>query len=150
MSRSLALILGVGAVDGIGGALCLRAAAAGHHVIAAGRTAEKLNHLVAAVEAAGGSAEGHVVDLADSDRIGDLFAAVDGRAGSSCSPSASGIADRSAAVLACATELAEPGSSVQLCLESRSNTSEACTSAASAVGWELCGSVANRRTNSFS
>ena len=81
MSRSLALILGVGAVDGIGGALCLRAAAAGHHVIAAGRTAEKLDHLVAAVEAAGGSAEGHVVDLADSDRIGDLFAAVDGRDG---------------------------------------------------------------------
>ena len=81
MSRSLALILGVGAVDGIGGALCLRAAAAGHHVIAAGRTAEKLDHLVAAVEAAGGSAEGHVVDLADSDRIDDLFAAVDGRDG---------------------------------------------------------------------
>ena len=38
MSQKLALILGVGAERGLGAALCRKAAAEGHHVIAAGRT----------------------------------------------------------------------------------------------------------------
>jgi len=81
MSRSIAMILGVGAVDGIGGALCLRAAAAGHHVLAVGRTRNKLDVLVDAVGAAGGSAEGYVVDLANADQITDMFETVDKRTG---------------------------------------------------------------------
>ena len=77
MSRSNALILGVGAVEGIGGALCLRAASAGYHVIAVGRTSEKLDVLVKTVEAAGGSAEGHIADLSQAAAITDLFETTD-------------------------------------------------------------------------
>ncbi len=77
MSKSIALILGVGAAEGIGGALCLRAANAGYHVVAGGRTREKLDSLVATIEAAGGSAEGHVVDLCHAAAITQLFESID-------------------------------------------------------------------------
>ena len=77
MSKSIALILGVGAAEGIGGALCLRAANAGYHVVAGGRTREKLDSLVATVEAAGGSAQGHVVDLCHAAAITNLFESID-------------------------------------------------------------------------
>ena len=75
------MILGVGAIHGIGGALCLRAAAAGHHVLAVGRTRKKLDALVETIAAAGGTAEGHVVDLSNTDQITDIFEAVDSHSG---------------------------------------------------------------------
>ena len=77
MSYSIALILGVGAVEGIGGALCLRAATAGYHVVMVGRTQEKLHALAKAVEAAGGTAKGYVVDLSHVAAIAELFEAID-------------------------------------------------------------------------
>ena len=77
MSNSIAIILGVGAVEGIGGALCLRAAASGCHVVIAGRTREKLDFIVEAVEAAGGTAEAHVVDLRLAPEVVGLFERVD-------------------------------------------------------------------------
>ena len=43
MPKKIALILGVGAKDGIGGALCDKAAGEGYHVEAVGRTEDKLN-----------------------------------------------------------------------------------------------------------
>ncbi len=77
MFHSIALILGVGAVEGIGGSLCLRAATAGYHVVMVGRTQEKLNALVTAVEAAGGVAKGYVIDLSQVTEIAKLFKAID-------------------------------------------------------------------------
>ena len=50
MANEIALILGVGAEDGIGGALCKRAARDGHHVVAVGRTDEKLKRIVEAIK----------------------------------------------------------------------------------------------------
>ena len=50
MANQIALILGVGAEDGIGGALCKRAAQDGYHVVAVGRTEEKLRKIVGAIK----------------------------------------------------------------------------------------------------
>ena len=77
MSHSIALILGVGALEGIGGALCLKAASAGFHVIAAGRTPEKLDTIVGTVRANGGTAEGCVVDLSEATAIKKMFKKID-------------------------------------------------------------------------
>ena len=49
MANEIALILGVGAEEGIGGALCKRAARDGCHVVAVGRTDEKLKKIVEAI-----------------------------------------------------------------------------------------------------
>ena len=56
MANQIALILGVGAEDGIGGALCKRAAQDGYHVVAVGRTEEKLRKIVGAINNNGGKA----------------------------------------------------------------------------------------------
>jgi NAD(P)-dependent dehydrogenase (short-subunit alcohol dehydrogenase family) len=55
-SKACAVVVGVGARRGIGGALCARFAASGLHVYAVGRSGEKLEPLVAAIRAAGGHA----------------------------------------------------------------------------------------------
>ena len=49
-----AIIIGVGAEQGIGGALCRRAAAEGLHVFAGGRTRSKLERLEKIVREGGG------------------------------------------------------------------------------------------------
>ena len=82
MTHSIALILGVGAGEGIGGALCLRAANAGYHVVAVGRTRKKLDALVTRIRAIGGSAECKVADLSDAGSIKDLFQSIDSLDGS--------------------------------------------------------------------
>ena len=81
MTQAIALILGVGAAEGIGGALCLRASNAGHHVVAVGRTREKLDALVTRIKTIGGSAEGHVADLSDAAAINNLFESTDSLGG---------------------------------------------------------------------
>lgn len=66
------IILGAGASNGVGGALARRFASEGHHVIASGRTQEKVDALAAEIKAAGGSAEGLTVDVtleADQDAL---------------------------------------------------------------------------------
>lgn len=71
------LVLGAGAAAGVGGALVRRFAAGGHHVIAAGRTQEKVDALAEAVRADGGSAEGFRVDVTSEAEQDALFARAD-------------------------------------------------------------------------
>jgi NADP-dependent 3-hydroxy acid dehydrogenase YdfG len=63
LSRPLALITGGG--TGIGAAIARKLAADGFEVVVAGRRREKLDKVVAAVEAEGGVARGVVMDVTD-------------------------------------------------------------------------------------
>ena len=68
------LIMGAGAVAGVGGALAQKFAANGHHIIVAGRTQSKLHAIVEAVTNEGGSAEAAVADVTsgqDQDAVFD-------------------------------------------------------------------------------
>lgn len=62
MTRSSAIVVGVGAEVGLGAALCKRFAREGYHVYVSGRSATKLAHVVESIVAAGGSAEAVVGD----------------------------------------------------------------------------------------
>lgn len=68
-----AIIVGVGAGQGLGAAVARRFAREGHRVLVAGRTMEKLAAVVAGIEAAGGTAEAVVADATDSLQVGRLF-----------------------------------------------------------------------------
>jgi NAD(P)-dependent dehydrogenase (short-subunit alcohol dehydrogenase family) len=68
-----ALILGVGAERGIGGAASLRFAREGYHVLVAGRTADKIEKVVDAICREGGSATAVVVDGTREDEVTKLF-----------------------------------------------------------------------------
>lgn len=68
------IVLGAGAEQGVGGALARRFAAAGLHVLVAGRTEAKVQKLADAVGAAGGSAEGVRVDVTSEADQDALFA----------------------------------------------------------------------------
>jgi NAD(P)-dependent dehydrogenase (short-subunit alcohol dehydrogenase family) len=68
-----ALILGVGAERGIGGAASKRFAKEGHHVLVAGRTAAKIDKVVEAIRKDGGSATAVVVDGTKEDEVIKLF-----------------------------------------------------------------------------
>lgn len=57
-----ALVVGVGASEGLGAAAARRFAREGLHVVVAGRTAEKVEHVAAEISASGGSAEAVVGD----------------------------------------------------------------------------------------
>ena len=77
-----AIVLGVGAVQGLGASVARRAAAGGLHVLVAGRTAARLAEVVAAIEAAGGQATPVVADATDEASVRALFdaaAALPGR-----------------------------------------------------------------------
>jgi NAD(P)-dependent dehydrogenase (short-subunit alcohol dehydrogenase family) len=69
-----ALILGVGAERGSGGAASKRFAREGHHVLVAGRTAAKIDKVVEAIRKDGGSATAVVVDGTKEDEVIKLFA----------------------------------------------------------------------------
>ncbi len=73
MARPTALVVGVGAEQGLGAALCRRFAAEGHHVLLAGRTAPKLDRVVRSLVAAGGSAEAVVADVTGEADVVRLF-----------------------------------------------------------------------------
>lgn len=77
MSKPIALIIGVGAEKGIGGALCQRAQQAGYHVAIVGRTAAKIDTLAAQINAEGGSASAHVADVGDEAQMLAMFAYID-------------------------------------------------------------------------
>lgn len=68
-----AIVVGVGASLGLGGALARRFAAGGCHVLAAGRTAEKVETAAREINASGGSAEGVAMDATREDEVVALF-----------------------------------------------------------------------------
>lgn len=73
MIRPTAIVVGVGAEQGVGAAVCRRFAREGYHIIVAGRTAEKIKRVAATIHAAGGSAESVVTDATQEDDVIRLF-----------------------------------------------------------------------------
>lgn len=72
-----AVIIGVGARQGMGAAIAVKAASEGLHVFVAGRTQEKLQHIAEIIEAEGGHATAVVTDSTKADDIENLFKQVD-------------------------------------------------------------------------
>lgn len=68
-----ALIVGVGALDGLGGALCKRFADQGHVVFAAGRTKSKLDRVTQSINDSGGEAYSRLCDATSESEIVRLF-----------------------------------------------------------------------------
>ena len=73
MGKPVAIVFGVGAERGLGGALCRRFAAEGHHVLVSGRTPEKLEHIVRTIRHAGGSAEAITADVTNEADVARAF-----------------------------------------------------------------------------
>lgn len=73
MTKPTALVVGVGAEQGLGAALCRRFATAGHHVLVAGRTAEKIEAVARTIVAAGGSAAPLVTDTRSQPEVERAF-----------------------------------------------------------------------------
>lgn len=73
MSDTTAVVIGVGAREGMGGAVAIKAAAEGMHVFIAGRTQEKLDLIVGEIESQGGQATAVVTDSTIPDEINALF-----------------------------------------------------------------------------
>lgn len=70
MGKPTAVVVGVGAEEGVGAAVCRRFASEGHHVLVAGRTAAKIERVAATIAQAGGSAEAIRMDTtAEADVI---------------------------------------------------------------------------------
>ncbi len=82
MKKKTAIVIGVGAEEGIGAAVCRRFAGNGYHVFAVGRTETKLAQVVKTITFEGGSAEPLVMDTTDEKQVLALFdramAATDG------------------------------------------------------------------------
>jgi NAD(P)-dependent dehydrogenase (short-subunit alcohol dehydrogenase family) len=68
-----AIVVGVGASAGLGGALCRRFAREGLQVVAAGRTAAKLEALAAEIRGAGGVLVPVVADTTRADQVARVF-----------------------------------------------------------------------------
>jgi NAD(P)-dependent dehydrogenase (short-subunit alcohol dehydrogenase family) len=73
MDQPTAVVVGVGAEIGVGGAVSQRFAREGYHVLVAGRTGAKIETVVAGIRAAGGSAEAIVTDTTDEAQVIALF-----------------------------------------------------------------------------
>jgi NAD(P)-dependent dehydrogenase (short-subunit alcohol dehydrogenase family) len=76
-----AVVIGVGAQQGLGGALCRRFAREGLHVFAGGRTPQKLERVVEQIRGAGGRATAVALDCTRGDDVVRLFDAVEAEAG---------------------------------------------------------------------
>ncbi len=77
MSASVCIVQGVGPLAGLGATLCRRFAREGLHVVVAGRTQEKLDAVVAAIEADGGTASAVRADAtSEADTVALFDAAV--------------------------------------------------------------------------
>lgn len=74
--QAKALVIGVGAEQGLGGALCHRFAKEGMHVFMAGRTMDKLSLIADAINSSGGQATPVVCDATSEDAIAELFSTV--------------------------------------------------------------------------
>lgn len=75
--KPVAVVIGVGASNGVGGAVARRFARGGCHVIVAGRTEGKLNIVRDEIAAAGGSAESFVTDATAEADVDALIARAD-------------------------------------------------------------------------
>ena len=73
MGKPVAIVVGVGAELGLGAALCRRFAAGGHHVLVAGRSADKIEQVVRTIASNGGSAEPIVMDTTREEDVVRLF-----------------------------------------------------------------------------
>src|SRR6476660_2374579 len=73
IDKPVAIVVGVGAELGLGAALCRRFAAGGHHVLVAGRTADKIAQVARAIQTQGGSAEPVATDTTREQDIVRLF-----------------------------------------------------------------------------
>ena len=69
----IAVVIGVGPVQGLGAQLCRRFAGLGLHVFVAGRTREKLDKVVSMIEADGNRASTYVADAANEADVIRLF-----------------------------------------------------------------------------
>ena len=70
------IVIGVGASNGVGGALSRQFADGGHHVVIAGRTESKVSAVAEEINASGGSAEPFVIDVTNAADQDALFAHV--------------------------------------------------------------------------
>ena len=68
-----AVVLGVGALRGIGGAASRRFAKEGYHVLVAGRTPQKIETVVDAIRKDGGAATAFTIDGTKEDQVTRLF-----------------------------------------------------------------------------
>ncbi len=68
-----AVIIGVGPLQGLGAVLCRAAAREGLHVVVAGRSADKLEAVVAAIESDGGAATAVACDTTDEQQVVSLL-----------------------------------------------------------------------------
>ena len=75
MAKSV-VVLGVGASNGVGGALARRFASEGLHAIIAGRALEKIEAVAEVIKEAGGSAQAVRTDVTSAEDQDALFAAV--------------------------------------------------------------------------
>jgi NAD(P)-dependent dehydrogenase (short-subunit alcohol dehydrogenase family) len=73
MGKRTAIVVGVGAEQGLGSALCQKFAAEGYHVFAVGRTEGKVAKVVGEISKKGGSAEALLADATQEDDILALF-----------------------------------------------------------------------------
>lgn len=71
--QGLSIIIGVGASNGVGGALVHRFAKGGAPVLIVGRTAEKIEAVAKEVTASGGTAFTQVCDVTSPDQVAALF-----------------------------------------------------------------------------
>jgi NAD(P)-dependent dehydrogenase (short-subunit alcohol dehydrogenase family) len=73
MDKPTAIVVGVGAEEGIGAAACRRFAAEGHHVLVAGRTQAKIDRVVKTIQDFGGGAEAVLTDATNEAQVIGLF-----------------------------------------------------------------------------
>jgi len=73
VSFAKAVVVGVGAEDGLGAALCRCYAANDRHVLVAGRTLEKVEKVAAAIRRDGGRATAYAVDTTQEEDVIRLF-----------------------------------------------------------------------------
>jgi NAD(P)-dependent dehydrogenase (short-subunit alcohol dehydrogenase family) len=73
MAIRTAIVVGVGAEQGLGAAVCRKLASEGYRVFVAGRTAEKIARVAEAITRAGGKAEAVVTDATKEGEVVALF-----------------------------------------------------------------------------
>jgi NAD(P)-dependent dehydrogenase (short-subunit alcohol dehydrogenase family) len=73
MSKPTAVVVGVGAEQGVGAAVSRRFAREGHHVLVAGRTPATIEQVARTIVAAGGSAEPIPTDATREQEVAALF-----------------------------------------------------------------------------